>query len=212
MSARRFSQSFALQFTMSGEMKERRQLFVMRTGAHLFAVYRDEVEATCENLTPTPLPFAPPPVRGIVSRRGRMLTLIDPHALLHGSIQQAQAQILNSPAAMQTPYVVALKGDEQLALAVESIEHEIELYDDDAADVEVEASDQTPFTSSAASPAAATNATDATGASKAAHAFNASPPLVRRHIPYRARTVALLDTARLFESAMRGVERRRQRT
>ncbi|HEV2800108.1 MAG TPA: chemotaxis protein CheW [Pyrinomonadaceae bacterium] len=162
-------------------MKERRKLFVMRTGARLFAVYADEVETTCENLTPTPLPFAPAPVRGIVSRRGRILTLIDPHTLLPGATQAPapQAQTLAAPAAMRAPYVVALKGDEQLALAVESIEHDIELYDD-ATDIETD--DQT------------------------------SLPLVRRLIPYRAHTIALLDPARLFETAMRGVERRRQRT
>ena len=54
----------------------------MRTGARRFAVYADEVEATSENSRPTPLPFAPAPVRGVVSRRGRMLTLIDPLPLL----------------------------------------------------------------------------------------------------------------------------------
>ncbi len=79
----------------------RRRLFVMRTGAWLFAVYADEVEATCENLLPTPLPFAPPPVRGVVSRRGRIFTLIDPLPLL--------------PAAPPA----------------DDIEHEIELYDDE---------------------------------------------------------------------------------
>jgi chemotaxis signal transduction protein len=122
-------------------------------------------------LQPTPLPFAPAPVRGVVSQRGRILTLIDPHTLLPDAAHAPQTQ---------TPFVVALKGDEQLALAAESIEHEIELYDD-ATDIEADASDT-------------------------------SPPLVRHIIPYRAHTIALLDTARLFESAMRGVERRRQRT
>jgi chemotaxis signal transduction protein len=164
----------------------RRRLFVMRTGARLFAVYADEVEATSENLTPTPLPFAPAPVRGVVSQRGRILTLIDPLPLLPGGTSTAAPL----PAATQTgappapqepaPFVVALKGDEQLALSVEAVEREVELYDT----------------------ATAANAVDAApGAS-----------LLRRTIPYEAHGVALINPARLFDAAMQGVERRRQRT
>jgi chemotaxis signal transduction protein len=165
----------------------RRRLFVMRSGARLFAVYADEVEATSENLTPTPLPFAPPPVRGLVSRRGRILTLIDPlpllpAATLDGAATTAAAAQPPAPHATQTtaPLVVALKGDEQLALSVEAVEREVELYDAEA-DV--------------------TAAADASGGS-----------LLRRIIPYHAHAVALLDPARLFEAAMQGVERRRRRT
>ncbi|HZG53174.1 MAG TPA: chemotaxis protein CheW [Pyrinomonadaceae bacterium] len=203
----RFSQSLTLQFTMSGRMTEttqdettatrstragraldapRRRLFVMRSGARLFAVYADEVEATGENLTPTPLPFAPAPVRGLVSQRGRILTLIDPLSLLPPSTPPAapaaagaQAAASPAPPPAAPAVVVALKGDEQLALSVESIEREIELYDTEAE----------------------TEAADAPGNS-----------LLRRSIPYHAHAVALLDPARLFDAAMQGVERRRQRT
>ncbi|HEX8131792.1 MAG TPA: chemotaxis protein CheW [Pyrinomonadaceae bacterium] len=165
--------------------RPRRKLFVMRTGARLFAVYADEVEATSENLTPTPLPFAPAPVRGVVSRRGRILTLIDPLTLLpaattNGATAAAVTQTLPS-AATQTPaplVVVALKGDDQLALSVESIEHEVELYDEEA-----------------------DAATEASGAS-----------LLRRTIQYNTHAVALINPAHLFDAAMQGVERRRQRT
>ncbi|HEX9917938.1 MAG TPA: chemotaxis protein CheW [Pyrinomonadaceae bacterium] len=163
----------------------RRRLFVMRSGARRFAVYADEVEATSENLTPTPLPFAPAPVRGIVGRRGRILTLIDPLPLLPvantDGVRATGAQASAPPATPETPapsIVVALKGDEQLALSVESIEHEVELYDTDAG-----------------------GAADAPGSS-----------LLRRTIQHDTHAVALLDPARLFEAAMQGVERRRQRT
>ena len=170
----------------------RRKLFVMRCGARLFAVYQDEVEATSENLTPTPLPFAPAPVRGVVSQRGRILTLIDPLPLLPNATSDGApplngtpppsngAQTL-APPALHTaaPFVVvALKGDEQLALSVEAVEREIELYDTEA--------DSVPVASRAS--------------------------LLRRTIPYDGRAVALLDSARLFDAAMQGVERRRQRT
>jgi chemotaxis signal transduction protein len=150
---------------------ERRRLCVMRSGARLFAVYADEVEATSESLRPTPLPFAPAPVRGVVSQRGRILTVIDPLLLLS----------TNAPAATtaDAPLIVALRGDEQLALLVERIEHDIELFDDGEADA---TSDASP-----------------------------NSQLLRRTIRYQTHTIALLDTAHLFEAAMQGVERRRKR-
>lgn len=164
----------------------RRKLFVMRSGARLFAVYADEVEATSENLTPTPLPFAPAPVRGVVSGRGRILTVIDPLLLLppdaHTTDATADAPTLTSPLTQKTPapLIVALRGDEQLALSVERIEHDIELFDDDEAD-----------TTSEVSPGS--------------HLF------LRRTIRHHTGAIALLDTTHLFEAAMQGVERRRKR-
>jgi chemotaxis signal transduction protein len=163
----------------------RRRLFVMRSGARRFAVYADEVEATSENLTPTPLPFAPAPVRGVVSQRGRILTLIDPLPLLPGLTQvaappsSAATRTGASHASHVSPVVVALKGDEQLALSVESIEHGIELYDTEAGGAAEDAPDNSPL---------------------------------RRIVRHDAHAVALLDPARLFDAAMRGVERRRRRT
>jgi chemotaxis signal transduction protein len=137
-------------------------------------------------------------VRGLVSQRGRILTLIDPLPLLppvapnapttgtttDASINAQTNAPTETPATL--PFVVALKGDEQLALSVESIEHEVELYDDEAEAATDDA------------------ASDATGASVS--------PLLRRTIRYRAHAVALLDPARLFDAAMQGVDRRRRRT
>jgi chemotaxis signal transduction protein len=56
---------------------------------------------------PAPLPFAPPSVLGIVSMHGRMFTVVDVAALLARK------------AATQSRSIVALRGDEQLALAVD---------------------------------------------------------------------------------------------
>ena len=114
----------------------RRKLCVMRSGARLFAVYADEVEATSENLRPTPLPFAPAPVRGVVSQRGRILTVIDPLLLLPPDAPTRAS----TPAPATAPLIVALRGDEQLALSVERIEHDIELFDDGEADATPDAS------------------------------------------------------------------------
>ena len=70
---------------------------------------REDVVLTVINwTTPTPLPFAPNTVYGIVSVQGRMFTVVDLRVLLDGeSAQQNSKQI------------VALRGDEQLALAVD---------------------------------------------------------------------------------------------
>jgi chemotaxis signal transduction protein len=169
--------------------RERRKLFVMRSGARLFAVQADAVEATSENLMPTPLPFAPAPVRGLVSQRGRVLTVIDPLLLFPpvatSDAANADAPSLSTPHASplapptHAPLIIALRGDEQLALAVERLEPDIELFDDEA---------------------------DTT-----THASPNSHPCVRRTIQHHAGAIALLDTAHLFEAAMQGVERRRKR-
>ena len=168
---------------------DRRKLCVMRAGALLFAVYTDAVEATSENLTPTPLPFAPAPVRGLVSQRGRILTVIDPLLLLPPVAPSTGAtadapQHASPPARASAPFVVALmvalRGDEQLALAVERLEPDLELFDDAEADTTT-------------------------------HASPGSHPCVRRIIQHRTGAIVLLDTAHLFEAAMQGVERRRKR-
>jgi chemotaxis signal transduction protein len=162
----------------------RRKLCVMRSGARLFAVHADAVEATSENLTPTPLPFAPAPVRGLVSQRGRILTVIDPLLLLTPgapSTAATAAATADAPPPAAAPLIVALRGDEQLALAVERLEPDLELFDDgDEADTTT-------------------------------HASPNSQLCVRRIIQHQTGAIALLDTAHLFEAAMQGVERRRKR-
>lgn len=164
---------------------ERRKLCVLRSGARLFAVYADEVEATSENLRPTPLPFAPAPVRGVVGLRGRIFTVIDP-LLLFPPDAPATAATADAPtlAAEMTravaALIVALRGDEQLALSVERIEPDIELFDDHEASTTDEVSPGAPL-------------------------------FLRRTIRQQKDAIALLDTAHLFEAAMQGVERRRKR-
>ncbi|MFS8086480.1 MAG: chemotaxis protein CheW [Acidobacteriota bacterium] len=77
-------------------------------GERVFAVFADQVESTAEAKVPAPLPHAPPAVLGVVCVRGRMLTVLDPIALVTG-------QAGSWPAAL--PHVIALSGDEQLAVA-----------------------------------------------------------------------------------------------
>jgi chemotaxis signal transduction protein len=106
-----------------------REMFVLRAGRRLFAVAAEEVEATAEGLAPAPLPFAPPSVLGVVSVRGRVRTALDPLRL--APADELAAPIPNSHSAggatnqtETTPprLFVALRGDEQLALACDSAE------------------------------------------------------------------------------------------
>ena len=160
----------------------------MRSGVRLFAVYADEVEATSENLMPTPLPFAPAPVRGLVSQRGRILTVIDPLLLLLSPGAPSSTAPADAPPPLASPLtrdspplIVALRGDEQLALSVERLEPDLELFD------------------------------DANEAGTTTHLSPASPLFLRRTIQHHTGAIALLDPAHLFEAAMQGVERRRKR-
>ena len=106
---------------LAGEIdaRERRELLVMKAGGHLISIFADEADGIAEGLVPTPLPHAPPAVRGVVCMRGRMLTVLDPLVLL--------AESNTSETGAMRHFIVALRGDEQLALAVERIERTIEI-------------------------------------------------------------------------------------
>src|SRR2546428_11796775 len=80
-------------------------------GERVFAVFADQVESTAEGKVPAPLPHAPPAVVGVVCVRGRMLTVLDPVALLTGESATWPKTL---------PSVIALRGEEQLGLAAES--------------------------------------------------------------------------------------------
>jgi chemotaxis signal transduction protein len=116
------------------DAREGRELLLLRAGAHTFAVFADEADGVAEGLHPAPLPHAPRAVVGIVCVRGRMRTLLDPLALVRpqeedqisdttgGDANGVDANVGNTSADHATPHlVVALRGDEQLALAVEAI-------------------------------------------------------------------------------------------
>ena len=98
--------------------RETRGLFVLTAGGQVFAVNAEEAEGVAEGLTPAPLPHAPASVLGVVSVRGRMRTLLYPPAL--GA--QAREGVTQDVATVTPRFVVALRGDEQLALAADSVE------------------------------------------------------------------------------------------
>jgi chemotaxis signal transduction protein len=99
--------------------REARELFVLGAGGRLFAVPAEETDGVAEGLTPAPLPHAPAAVLGVVSVRGRMRTVLYPPALASDTQPPARedATTTNTPR-----FVVALRGDEQLALAADSVE------------------------------------------------------------------------------------------
>ena len=77
----------------------------------LFGVFAERVDGTAEAKPVASLPHAPPGVVGVVCVRGRMLTVLDPVALLTGESASWPKTL---------PSVVALRGEEQLGLAAES--------------------------------------------------------------------------------------------
>ena len=114
--------SLDLAETEADEQRERRELLVMRAGARLLGLFADEAESVTEWREPTPLPGAPAAVLGVVQIRGCMLTVLDPLALLgEGAANGSRTR----------GFIIALRGDEQLALAVDRAERIDEIFADE---------------------------------------------------------------------------------
>jgi chemotaxis signal transduction protein len=91
-------------------------------GDRVFAVFADQVDGTAEARTPAALPNAPAAVIGVVCMRGHMLTVLDPIAIVDGE-PFAWPKTL--------PAVIALRGDEQLALAAQNCRDTITIAAED---------------------------------------------------------------------------------
>jgi chemotaxis signal transduction protein len=97
--------------------REGHELMLAQAGSWHIGLFAEEVETIAAWRTPIPLPYAPPAVLGVVSVRSRMLTVIDPATLLgEGSETRAKAK------AAAHAFIIVLKGDEQLALAVSRVD------------------------------------------------------------------------------------------
>jgi chemotaxis signal transduction protein len=160
------------------EAPERREIILLSSGAHAFAVYAEEADGVTRDLKPTPLPGAPRAVAGVVCVRGRMRTVLDPLALLPAPEGAAGGGAEEAEPPMAA-FIVTLRGDEQLALAVGRVEGIVELQADAPGD---DSQQNAP-----------------------------GSPSVRGTLTHEGRPVTLLDPANIFEAAMRGTERRRQR-
>ena len=103
-----------------------RNLQLVHAGASEFGIFADEISTIVVWQEPTPLPHAPKAVLGVVSIEGRMLTVLDLAVLAAGDGASGNAP--SNTAA----YLIALRGDEQLALAVEAVNEIIALTPNDS--------------------------------------------------------------------------------
>lgn len=95
-----------------------RMLQLFRAGLLLCGIFEDEIATVANWREPTPLPQAPQTVMGVVSIQGRMLTVLDLVTLL-------DSREASNDASHQ--HILALRGDEQLALAVDDLGENIEI-------------------------------------------------------------------------------------
>jgi chemotaxis signal transduction protein len=84
------------------------QIRLLQVDSLTIGLREDAVLKVIDWTTPTPLPFSPSTVLGIVSAQGRMFTVIDLRILLDNDAQPRSGK-----------QIVALRGAEQLALAVD---------------------------------------------------------------------------------------------
>lgn len=90
-------------------------LRVFEVTSQVLAVREEEVLTVADWTEPTPLPFAPSSVLGIVSIHGRMFTVVDIDVLL-----EIDSTIENPR------FILALRGDEQLAIAANNADQVVE--------------------------------------------------------------------------------------
>ena len=98
-----------------------RRLQIVRAGSRYFGIPAENISTIVGWHEPTPLPDAPQTVLGVVSVQGRMLTVLDLARLTSGKADG------NEAARGTAVHIVALRGDEQLALAVDEVREVIEL-------------------------------------------------------------------------------------
>lgn len=101
-----------------------RRLQIIKAGAASFGIYADEIATITPWQKPAPLPHAPASVLGVVSIQGRMLTVFDLEAVTSGVSP-------SDPNANNHSHIVALRGDEQLAIAIEAPGEIVEINDND---------------------------------------------------------------------------------
>lgn len=101
---------------IDAELSEQREVLVVQAGRYLLGVFTENVSGVAAGMTPAPLPRAPAPVLGVMAFRGRFLTVIDPLPLL------------GDPSHASTPAIVlALTGEEQLAIAADASRGAVQL-------------------------------------------------------------------------------------
>ena len=98
------------------------KLKLLRIDTTQLAISDDRVGTVIDWTTPAALPFAPASVLGVVCIHGAMFTLVDPRALLEGDSYVPPTS---------RAFIVALRGDEHLALSVDQIEETVDVHADE---------------------------------------------------------------------------------
>lgn len=93
------------------ETPQLHDLLPFTIGDQTFAVFTNQIETTAEARPVTPLPRAPAAVVGVVYVRGHMITVLDTVAILNDSVTRWPDTL---------PFVLVLRGNEQLGLVAES--------------------------------------------------------------------------------------------
>jgi chemotaxis signal transduction protein len=101
-----------------------RSLRLFTTGARHFAIFEDQIATIAEWHEPAPLPHAPDSVIGVLGIQGRMLTVLDLARMSAREPAAVRPQDNN-----EHRYILALRGDEQLALAIDELGEKIETPD-----------------------------------------------------------------------------------
>jgi chemotaxis signal transduction protein len=109
-----------------------RTLQLFRAGSHIYGVFADEIATIVSWREPTPLPQSPKSVLGIVCLQGRMLTVLDLASLFIGGATSSET-IPTESVSGEAPaqHLIALRGDEQLAIAVDDVQTTIEIGGND---------------------------------------------------------------------------------
>lgn len=103
--------------TQAGESQQpTRAVRLIFAGTQCLGLFAEEIEAIADWRTPTPLPEAPAGVLGVACIRGRMLTVLAAGVLL------GEASVNGK--------IVALHGDEQIALAVQHVGEMVQVAPD----------------------------------------------------------------------------------
>jgi purine-binding chemotaxis protein CheW len=108
-----------------GAEAQLQDLLPFTIGDRTFAVFVDQVDGTAEHKPFAALPRAPHAVIGVVCVRGRMLTVLDPTVVLDPHVPAWESSL---------PYVIVLRGEEQLAVAAETCQDTITISSVDIED------------------------------------------------------------------------------
>jgi chemotaxis signal transduction protein len=165
---------------------ETRELLVVYAGPHALGVLALDADGAVPLARPAPLPYAPPAVLGVVAARGRMRTVIDPLPLL-----------THAPARTQAP---ADAHDAQPQDKAQGDAHDLAPRHA----LLLKGDEQLALAVSRLGPTVSVNLDELLPADSA-HEF------ARGTLPHEGSRLIVVDPARLFDAATRGMERRRRR-